>query len=76
MPVVVDQIKEKFGGLRFYISGGTTLMEALISSAESSSYSICEECSKPGERCTAGSSWILTLCESCKVARENKRKGL
>ena len=30
----VDQIKEKFGGLRYYVSGGSDLIEGFISEAE------------------------------------------
>ena len=35
------QVKEKFGGLRFYIYGGDNEVYNIISKAEKKSYSIC-----------------------------------
>ena len=60
----VTQVKEKFGGLRFYVAGvpvsGQATVYHLIGEAESKSYHICEICSKPGKiRKTA---WLQTLC--------------
>jgi hypothetical protein len=66
-PVKFDQIKEKFGGLRIYFSGGDEYIEGLVSMAESFSYKICEVCGERGKPNTKG--WIHTLCEKC---RENK----
>lgn len=62
--VSFDQIKEKFGGLRIYFSGGDEYVEGLVSMAESFSYQICEVCSQRGEPNKGG--WISTLCENCK----------
>lgn len=58
---VATQVKEKFGGLRFYIDRGTDRHYNLISFAESMSYRICEECGKPGMNYPLG--WYQTLCE-------------
>lgn len=58
--VVVDQVKEKFGGLRFYYSGGDEYISGLVSMAESMSYATCEECGNPGKPNIGG--WIRTLC--------------
>ncbi len=55
------QIKEKFGGLRFYIDVGTDEMYDRIARAESESVKTCMECGKPG--LPGGSCWILTLCQ-------------
>lgn len=57
----ICQIKEKFGGLRFYINSGSDEMYKLISEAENKSYETCEVCGKPGKQTTGG--WISTLCE-------------
>lgn len=58
----VTQVKEKFGGLRFYINDCTREMLDRISEAEKESYSICEECGEPGElRKDLG--WYFTLCD-------------
>ena len=63
------QVKEKFGGLCFYTYGGDDYIDGLISMAESMSYHICTECSKPSAKQDNNRGWIYTLCESCK---ENK----
>jgi len=58
----IEQIKEKFGGLRFYIGGATKEMHDLVDKAEHTSFTICEECGKPGKQSDWGSYWIKTLC--------------
>ena len=40
------QVKEKFGGLRFYIHGGDDEILKMISKAESESYKICSKTGK------------------------------
>lgn len=59
--VVAVQVKEKFGGLRFYVNGGDDAVDSFISFAESMSHRICEKCGKPGKSRTGG--WIYTLCD-------------
>ena len=63
-PVKFDQIKEKFGGLRVYFTGGDSYIEGLVSMAESFSYKICEVCGERGSPNKGG--WISTLCEKCR----------
>ena len=63
------QVKEKYGGLRFYVYGGDEYIEGLISMAESLSYRICTKCgnkSKPQK----DRGWIYTLCNTCKDKNE------
>lgn len=56
------QVKEKFGGLRFYINSGSDEIFARISKAENDSYKICEKCGEKGElRRDIG--WYKTLCD-------------
>ena len=62
--VKFDQIKEKFGGLRIYFSGGDDYVEGVIRMAEEMSYKICEVCGNKGKPNKKG--WIKTLCENCK----------
>lgn len=69
--VVADQVKEKFGTLRFYYTGGDDYISGLVSMAESMSGVTCEECGAPGE--SGGSGWITTLCETHRAEREQKR---
>ena len=58
-----SQVKEKFGGLRFYMTCGTDEIYNLIEEAEALSYKTCEVCGKPGEERPSG--WIHTLCDYC-----------
>ena len=58
---VASQIKEKFGGLRFYVDNATDKHWNFISVAESMSYRTCEECGAPGKRYTDG--YHQTLCD-------------
>ena len=59
--VTFDQVKEKFGGLRAYYSGGDDYIEGVIALAEDFSYKTCEVCGKKGSPNKQG--WISTLCE-------------
>jgi hypothetical protein len=58
--VTLDQVKEKFGTLRFYYTGGDDYISGLVSMAESMSGVTCEECGKPGTQTSGG--WIKTVC--------------
>lgn len=64
VPEVV-QVKEKFGGLRFYLNGvhndHFNNIYNLISQAEKQSYKVCEVCGKPGKPNSGG--WIKTTCK-------------
>lgn len=64
VPVKFDQIKQKYGGLRIYFSGGDNYIEGLVSMAESFSYKICEVCGNKGQPNENG--WISTLCDKCR----------
>ena len=59
--VVAAQVKEKFGGLRFYVDGGDDWVYGAISMAESISYRTCEVCGAPGK--TRGTGWVRTTCD-------------
>ena len=64
--VVVFQVKEKFGGLRFYINGGDDTIDQLISFAEDMSYRTCDVCGNVGTVRTDG--WIKTRCDDHEEA--------
>ena len=65
------QVKEKFGGLRFYINGGSDEIFNKITEAERKSYEICEETGKPGKlRTDLG--WHRTLCDEEYEKFKNK----
>jgi hypothetical protein len=57
----VCQVKEKFGGLRFYINDATDEVHNRIREAENLSYNTCETCGEEGElRTDIG--WYTTYC--------------
>jgi hypothetical protein len=57
----IAQVKEKFGGLRFYVYGGTEEHRNFIRFAEAMSFRTCEQCGAPGE--TRSTGWTKTLCD-------------
>ena len=76
----VAQVKEKFGGLRFYAgfgsSPGVTLaMDDLIDKAQEQSFTICEDCGKPGRTDGWGGMWVKTLCDTHGKALEAEHDG-
>lgn len=64
--IVASQVKEKFGGLRFYVEGASAEQYAIINWAESLSYHICEICGST-KNIGRTSGWITTLCEECAL---------
>lgn len=64
IPVKFDQIKEKFGGIRIYYSGGDDYVDGVVSLADEMSYKICEVCGNSGKPNKGG--WITTLCDNCR----------
>jgi hypothetical protein len=71
--VVVEQIKEKFGGLRFYYTGGDDQISGMVRMAESWADRHCEECGKPGRQREGG--WIRTLCDEHEAKRQAQIKA-
>ena len=63
-PVKFDQIKEKYGGLRIYFTGGDDYVDGIVSMAEEYSYKVCEVCGNTGKPNKGG--WITTLCDNCR----------
>lgn len=59
--VTVRQVKEKFGGLRFYVDSASDELYELIDQAERDSIKICEMCGMPGNRMIKAG-WYKTLC--------------
>lgn len=57
--VTLDQVKEKYGTLRFYYSGGDDVVDGMVRMAESMSGVTCEECGNLGRQVGG---WIRTLC--------------
>ena len=66
----VAQIKEKFGGLRFYYDGGDDYIAGLVTMAEYVADSTCEKCGAPGKRRDGG--WVRTLCDVHEAEHQAK----
>jgi len=85
----IQQIKEKFGGLRYYWEPSVNedgfadyhsdrhkiaTMRALVSYAEALASRTCEACGLPGSlRDSTG--WYVTLCDGCESKRQADRDG-
>ena len=69
--IMITQVKEKFGGLRFYIGGASTEIHDKIAEVEDRSFEICELCGEPGKNgpLVEGGYWVATLCDSCRKER-------
>jgi len=83
----VEQVKEKYGGLRFYTTGCQGEVHDIIDKAELDSYYICEMCGddirnhvyNDGEyhsyyRDNLG--WIRTLCDKCLKKHIKKLRNM
>jgi len=70
--VEATQVKEKFGGLRFYYNGGNDFISGLVYMAEGMSEKTCEECGVPGM--PNGGGWISTLCTPCRDTLDERRQ--
>jgi hypothetical protein len=70
--VVVQQIKEKFGGLRFYYEGGDDYVSGVVEMAESWAGKTCETCGSLGTRRHGG--WVRTLCDTHEEELQTTRK--
>ena len=78
LDIFVDQVKEKYGGLRFYYhidsegtnnispneAGFSERIEEIVSRYEEDSENVCEECGAEG-RLRNDRPYILTLCDAC-----------
>jgi hypothetical protein len=86
--IPILQVKEKFGGLRFYTNGVDDRIDALITAAAAASYHTCEDCGvsrviahdrdKPIYNVTTTTSktsgWIRSLCAPCREAWDDSRR--
>lgn len=65
--VQILQVKEKFGGLRFYTGPANQKFYDAIEEAERQSFQTCEDCGKPGK--VRGGGWLRTLCDEHAAKR-------
>ena len=65
------QVKEKFGGLRFYLETYPEGAQEVITKYEKLSYETCEKCGEKGtNRKIKG--WYYTLCDDHAKEKENE----
>lgn len=69
--VTCSQVKEKFGGLRFYTDGHDEVVEGIIKMAEYICDNICQSCGS-SEDLGVTSSWVSVLCRSCVIAHGDR----
>jgi hypothetical protein len=68
--IQAEQVKEKYGTLRFYINGGDEEAYKAIDKAERESEHTCEQCGKPGATREIHG-WYRTLCNECEMKRSD-----
>lgn len=68
--LLITQVKEKFGGLRFYCQGASREVYDIISKYERMSYYICISCGKPATKISMG--WISPYCDQCALELNQK----
>ena len=69
-PPEAVQVKEKFGGLRFYVNSANNKQYDLISEFENFSYRVCEKCGST-DTVVQTKGWISSLCKNCIKEKEN-----
>jgi len=62
--VVATQVKEKYGSLCFYYSGGDSEIDGMVRFAETMSSNICERCGTT-EDVGSTTGWIYVICKDC-----------
>ena len=67
--IEIHQIKEKFGGLRFYVGEVPDDVHEAINTAERQSEETCEKCGQPG--IIRYGSWMKTLCDDCATNNQS-----
>lgn len=75
--VVVEQVKEKFGSLRFYYRGGDDTISGMVRMAESMAALTCESCGAPSNISREGG-WMSSICPSCREKQQKQylKQGL
>lgn len=64
--VKFEQVKEKFGALRIYYTGGDGYVDGVISLGSALSVGICENCGTNQNVTRNTQGWIVSLCTTCR----------
>ena len=67
----VLQVKEKFGGLRFYPNHHSDAIDECIQKAQEQAVKTCMECGQAGKLRTSG--WWHVTCDACEAARSRAK---
>lgn len=73
--VLIQKVKQKHGGLRFYVGTCSDETHALIQTAQRKSFQICEECGNPATL-RHDRDYIRTLCDQHAAARPEDPEAL
>lgn len=75
--IVVEQVKEKFGGLRYYFAAvpdGNMRINAIFQRYEARSFETCEWCGAPAETKPNKRGWLKTLCPEHHAAWDREER--
>ena len=72
----VTQIKEKWGGLRFYVNGTFNKNWDYIHFAENKSITICESCGSQSNVGILNTGWITIRCIGCAKTDFEEKKSI
>lgn len=70
--VEATQVKEKWGGLRFYIDGGDDYIDHIISFAEGLSFGVCELCGAMDGVTINKTGWLQAKCKKCREEKNEQ----
>lgn len=70
---IAMQVKEKYGGLRFYVMHDTDEISKWIIEAEQKSEQTCESCGEPGT-IDHNAYWLSCQCDECRVKDIERNK--
>lgn len=66
--IYVTTVKQKFGGLRFYLNHNTPYLDGAISMAEGISYTTCETCGNVGKNRNS-KGYVYVACDDHIIKR-------
>ena len=69
------QVKEKFGGLRFYVTESTEEVDDIILEYTCESLHVCETCGSTLDVQLTVGGWIHSLCAGCQILASKKNKS-
>lgn len=70
--VVCTQMKEKYGGLRFYTNNHDDVVEGMITMAEYLCDNTCQDCGSKEDLGKTTRGWISRICRTCAIAQGDR----